>query len=237
MSGRRRRELSSTGHDLFGGLSSDSSTSHSRPQSSISASQADDFSDNEMSFSSRPLARASEAFVDLTNDPSSPPAATTAHHTRPPKRRASSPPAGNSRTNKRSHPLLTSADQEIEEINLTNENPSAEEELLQAQQKDAIAAQSGNSDGPTTIGKQTCIICLDSFTNAATTHCGHIFCHECLTQALIAGEKASDRGVGNCPVCRKAISRKAGKTTQIVPIAFMKRSTFQKQRRRLGLLN
>lgn len=54
---------------------------------------------------------------------------------------------------------------------------------------------------------------------------GHIFCHECLTRALMASEKNNDRGKGNCPACRKAISRKNAK--DVIPISFLKKSAFK----------
>lgn len=124
-----------------------------------------------------------------------------------------------------------------EELDLTEENPSAEDELVAAQQKQAIAQQQAEEEdtGPLKIGKRQCIICMEPYTDATVTHCGHIYCHECLTQALIAGEKNSDRGVGNCPVCRKSVQRK--RATQVIPLAFMKKSAFKsKGRRGVGLL-
>jgi hypothetical protein len=125
--------------------------------------------------------------------------------------------------------------QEIEELDLTNEAPNAEEELLQTQQQQMLATQEATSNGPQRIGKRTCIICMESFTNATVTSCGHMYCHECLIQALLVGERNSDKGVGNCPVCRKAVNRK--KPTALIPIAFMKRSTFKgKKRRDLNML-
>ena len=71
--------------------------------------------------------------------------------------------------------------------------------------------------------------------HAAITHCGHIYCHECLTQALLAGEKNSERSIGNCPVCRKPVSRR--KQNQVIPLAFMKKSAYKgKARRDIGSL-
>jgi hypothetical protein len=61
---------------------------------------------------------------------------------------------------------------------------------------------------------------------------GHFYCHECLIQALLAGEKNSDRGIGTCPVCRKPLSRNSRKKYDIIPIAFMKKSQFADNERR-----
>ncbi|TVY60829.1 E3 ubiquitin-protein ligase complex slx8-rfp subunit slx8 [Lachnellula suecica] len=44
-----------------------------------------------------------------------------------------------------------------------------------------------------------CIICMDNPTDLTITHCGHLFCAECLHQALHAGDKKC------CPVCRTPI--------------------------------
>ncbi|GIZ37039.1 hypothetical protein CKM354_000050200 [Cercospora kikuchii] len=110
---------------------------------------------------------------------------------------------------------------EIEEIDLANEAPSAEEELLQAQQQEAIRAQQQASDDsmPQKIGRRQCIICLENFTNCTATACGHFFCHECLHQALVAAARTNDRGHGSCPVCRKNLSHK--KKADMIPISFM----------------
>ena len=127
------------------------------------------------------------------------------------------------RATKRSRPTISKS-KSTEELDLTTENPSAEEELQQKQTAELVQQQqSGQDDGPIKIGKRQCIICLEPYTNATTSHCGHVFCHECLTRALIASEKSSGRGIGNCPACRKPINMKK----QMVPINFMKKSAFK----------
>jgi hypothetical protein len=121
---------------------------------------------------------------------------------------------------------------EIEQLDLTNEAPSAEEELAQAQTAAAVLAQQAatSASGPLKIGQRQCIICMENFTNITITACGHVYCHECLTQALLAGEKNSEGGKANCPVCRKQVSRKA--KNQVIPLLFMKRSAFKGKARR-----
>lgn len=47
-----------------------------------------------------------------------------------------------------------------------------------------------------------CIICMDQPTDLTVTYCGHLFCSECLHQALHAGDKKC------CPVCRSNIAAK-----------------------------
>lgn len=66
---------------------------------------------------------------------------------------------------------------------------------------------------------------MEPYTNATVTSCGHIYCHECLTQALLAGEKNNERGEGNCPVCRKKVKRSA--KGALVPVSFMTRAKFE----------
>jgi hypothetical protein len=63
----------------------------------------------------------------------------------------------------------------VEEVDLLDEAPSVEEELLQAQRQAAIKAQQAEvSAGPLKIGKRQCIICMENYTNATATACGKI---------------------------------------------------------------
>ncbi|KAK5725776.1 hypothetical protein LTR15_003966 [Elasticomyces elasticus] len=123
--------------------------------------------------------------------------------------------------------------EDIESLDLTGSPTTTQQTLLQAQQADMIAAQTSSSEQPQRIGKRTCIICMEPYTNATITSCGHIYCHECLTMALKAGEKNSERGMGNCPVCRKSVSRK--KAGGMVAVAFMTKKGFGKGKGRRNL--
>jgi hypothetical protein len=61
----------------------------------------------------------------------------------------------------------------VDLADLEDEAPSADAELLQAQQRDALAMQETNKDeGAVKIGQRTCIICLENYTNATTAVCG-----------------------------------------------------------------
>lgn len=185
--------------------------------------------------------RAERSIVDLTNDSSPPRDSEGATSTRQPRNRKRSATESTPQTRPTKRSRRSDSDEpspKIEELDLTNEAPSAEEELRQAQQQAAIKAQQAaeESKGPLKIGKRQCIICMEKFTDATITHCGHIYCHECLTQALIAGEKNSVRGVGNCPVCRKPVNRKKG--NQMILVNFMKNGGFKgKGRRDLGVFS
>lgn len=56
---------------------------------------------------------------------------------------------------------------------LEDEAPSADAELLQAQQREALKMQETKKDDEAVkIGQRTCIICLENYTNATTAICG-----------------------------------------------------------------
>ncbi|KAK5136915.1 hypothetical protein LTR08_001422 [Meristemomyces frigidus] len=176
--------------------------------------------------------RQRSSFVDLTTGPSSPPQPQPVPRLPKSLKRAVQDAEGG-RSAKRSR----ATSQHVDELDLTEEAPSAEEELQRNQQEKTIAAQQAEQEntGPQKIGQRQCIICMENYTNATVTQCGHIYCHECLTQALSAGEKNNDRGIGSCPVCRKPVSRK--KANQMIPLAFMKKSAFKgKAKKNMGLL-
>ncbi|KAH6693825.1 putative SLX8 protein [Plectosphaerella plurivora] len=45
-----------------------------------------------------------------------------------------------------------------------------------------------------------CAICMDNATNLAVTHCGHMFCSECLQSAL-----TTETTRNKCPICRQKV--------------------------------
>lgn len=128
---------------------------------------------------------------------------------------------------------------------------SADQAVLDRERQELVKRQKEESNRPVRLNDMTCMICLETFTNMSVTHCGehaplpflpsayanyrhtgHIFCHECLTQALNASERASERNVGTCPACRKTIRRGPTAKNQIIPLALMKRPTQNKARPR-----
>lgn len=99
--------------------------------------------------------------VDLTQSPN----ISTAHQSRTRKRESVSD-AGSA--TKRARRAVVEDDEVFED-----EAPSAEAELLQAQQADALKMQETHNDEEAVkIGKRNCIICLESYTNATTAACG-----------------------------------------------------------------
>ncbi|CAK7232956.1 hypothetical protein SCUCBS95973_008433 [Sporothrix curviconia] len=50
------------------------------------------------------------------------------------------------------------------------------------------------------LSAQQCVICMDNMSNLTTTHCGHIFCGECLHASL-----SMDSSRRICPICRTKV--------------------------------
>ena len=63
----------------------------------------------------------------------------------------------------------------VDAEDLEDEAPSADAELLQAQQREALKMQETKKDDEAVkIGQRTCIICLENYTNATTAICGKL---------------------------------------------------------------
>ncbi|KAI1127797.1 hypothetical protein F5Y10DRAFT_188898 [Nemania abortiva] len=58
-------------------------------------------------------------------------------------------------------------------------------------------------DNRVKIGKFQCVICMDDTTSLTVTHCGHLFCSECLHSSLHI-----DTMKRTCPVCRSKVDLK-----------------------------
>ncbi|KAJ3550813.1 hypothetical protein NPX13_g11456 [Xylaria arbuscula] len=61
-------------------------------------------------------------------------------------------------------------------------------------------------DNRVKIGKFQCVICMDDTTALTVTHCGHLFCSECLHSSLHI-----DTMKRTCPVCRSKVELKGAK--------------------------
>ncbi|RYO81250.1 hypothetical protein DL766_000266 [Monosporascus sp. MC13-8B] len=66
-------------------------------------------------------------------------------------------------------------------------------------------------DNRVKLGKFQCVICMDDVTALTVTHCGHLFCSECLHSSLHI-----DSMKKTCPVCRTKVDLKdkKGKNTK-----------------------
>ncbi|KAI1001796.1 hypothetical protein K3495_g6405 [Podosphaera aphanis] len=125
------------------------------------------------------------------------------------KRRAESPTAGrpakltrtfSSESTKRQIDDLTREDIDVVDLREI-ENESQWQEKKAKDEAEATRARIlKDAAKPIKLAEFQCIICMDSPTNLTVTHCGHLFCSECLHQALFAGDKKC------CPVCRTIIN-------------------------------
>ncbi|KAL3451840.1 hypothetical protein BJX65DRAFT_266970 [Aspergillus insuetus] len=118
------------------------------------------------------------------------------------------------------------ADEAIESIDLTEvDGNSAIAKVLAKQREDAVVAQQPSDSGSarTKLTAYKCPVCMDTPTDATTTVCGHLFCHQCITEALKIGEERTDqagKSRGTCPVCRKPLARQdsPGPKRSLVPL-------------------
>ncbi|KAL8736028.1 MAG: hypothetical protein Q9166_000590 [cf. Caloplaca sp. 2 TL-2023] len=182
-------------------------------------------------------------FVDLTADASSPPVMPAATR----KRRASATAPDDSvlfqRTNKRprANSNVKKESVDVEHLDLVDvDDDGGLSKVLEQQQAAAIKEQQGpQGDAPTKLSNVQCIICMEPMTDMTVTHCGHLFCHTCIMEALIAGENQGEpgRGTSKCPVCRKKVSRPKEKSRdkrEVIPleIKFSTRSSLVKGKAR-----
>ena len=116
---------------------------------------------------SRSRRAADEFQVDLTQSPVN--SATQQSRTRKRSSISDEGASGSAKKRVKGPPVVVDEDDVFED-----EAPSAEAELLQAQQADALKMQETNKEDAAAvkIGKRNCIICLESYTNATTAICG-----------------------------------------------------------------
>jgi DNA-directed RNA polymerase subunit RPC12/RpoP len=62
-------------------------------------------------------------------------------------------------------------------------------------------------DNRTKLSGFQCVICMDDVTGLTLTHCGHLFCAQCLHSSLNI-----DSTRGKCPMCRSKIDMKPRET-------------------------
>ncbi|KAK5162585.1 hypothetical protein LTR04_003338 [Oleoguttula sp. CCFEE 6159] len=175
-----------------------------------------------------PRTNSSHGLIDLTREDTTPSAPSTSNTS---KRPGDPHPESSSSTKrtKLSNGSSPKNSKRIEEVDLVE----AEERLaarLEKERAEQVKAQQEASKAPRTFSRQTCIICMESYTNVTAAICGHIFCHECLIQAIaVADRDRSGTGQkGTCPVCRRPLDRK--KATNFIPIQLMKKSKYRSRR-------
>jgi hypothetical protein len=199
--------------------------------------------------SSRPQpGRLSNGYVDLT----SPHVDLTTPDSPPRRRKRESPlPGPSSKRHKRDDGAPAErpngkSPANIEEIDLSQDDAILD--VLQKQRQEAVKSQARPEETLTTFNSFNCVICMDRPTDITATACGmlikyrlqlapltaagHLFCHTCLMEALIAGENRTGPGEpkrSQCPVCRKSISRT--RATDIIPILLKKGLATQSRRK------
>ncbi|ORY59214.1 uncharacterized protein BCR38DRAFT_351986 [Pseudomassariella vexata] len=88
-------------------------------------------------------------------------------------------------------PATRKAEDDVEVLDLS-EATEVSKELLQPK-----------VDNRVKLSKFNCVICMDDVSNLTVTHCGHLFCSECLHSALHI-----DSNKKSCPVCRQKVEIK-----------------------------
>ncbi|KUI65516.1 hypothetical protein VM1G_00325 [Cytospora mali] len=85
--------------------------------------------------------------------------------------------------------LFGNDEDDIEVYDLTRSEDGLPEELLKPEEDNSIK-----------LSKFECIICMDAATNLTVTHCGHMFCAQCLHQAM-----HTEVTKKVCPMCRQKL--------------------------------
>ncbi|KAL1976591.1 hypothetical protein VTN31DRAFT_2873 [Thermomyces dupontii] len=195
------------------------------------------------------------SYVDLTNLSSSPPrperpyhrlndnsnsddlSPSSASNSQPPRgvkrRRIDNNDSTTSRTTTRASSSSSSQAvinlDDIEAVDLTEVNDAnALSKALSKQREDAIKAQQSGDDkeGRTILTATKCAICMDTPTDATSTACGHLFCHQCIMEAIRHAEQENARqgrpARAGCPACRRPLSQKdrPGTRRDLIPLQF-----------------
>ncbi|CAD6576470.1 MAG: SUMO-targeted ubiquitin ligase complex subunit slx8 [Alectoria sarmentosa] len=126
-------------------------------------------------------------------------------------RNTSSAPSNSAKRRKTEVSQSSNRAHKIEEVDLRDVDDEAGlSKVLEQQRMATIKAQQEQANKPVKLSTLQCIICMDNMKDLTATHCGHLFCHACLMEALIAGENQGSepgKGIPKCPVCRKKVIR------------------------------
>ncbi|KAI9879871.1 MAG: SUMO-targeted ubiquitin ligase complex subunit slx8 [Pleopsidium flavum] len=191
-----------------------------------------------------------EGYIDLTLDGSSPNMPAAAPKRAPSRtqdsRESSSAPVHLAKRQKTqpSASLNTGSlevkneNEKIDEVDLRDiDDDTGLSKVLEQQRIETIRAQQNDGNKPLKLSSIQCIVCLEPMTNITATSCGHLFCHTCLMESLIAGEQQTEPGkspLSRCPVCRKRTRRTVpgSAAREIIPLELklMKKSDLGKGR-------
>ncbi|KAH7037694.1 uncharacterized protein B0I36DRAFT_359353 [Microdochium trichocladiopsis] len=100
---------------------------------------------------------------------------------------------------------------DIEADLFTTKPPAAAEESIDLSNATEVPKEllAPKVDNRVKLGKFQCVICMDDVTALTVTHCGHLFCSECLHSALHI-----DSNKKTCPVCRTKVDMKNAKSSK-----------------------
>lgn len=170
---------------FYSGESAAHTTQHSRPQQESHSHtpqqphaydteyQAIESDSDDDALMPRRRPAVNDSPVDLTQSPNTV-TASASQQSRTRKRSSTSNGEGAGSAKKRTKRTSMSTAR-VDAEDLQDEAPSAEDELLQAQHREALKMQETNKDeGAVKIGQRTCIICLENYTNATTAICGKV---------------------------------------------------------------
>ncbi|KAG4029157.1 hypothetical protein MFRU_017g00930 [Monilinia fructicola] len=106
-------------------------------------------------------------------------------------------------------PPKIDSDEDVEVVDLAENSNLQEYEAAKAKEQEDLIKQQNQDEAtkPVKLVEFQCIICMDNPTDLTITHCGHLFCAECLHSALHAG----NTGRKTCPVCRTVVASVPGR--------------------------
>ncbi|KAL1900178.1 hypothetical protein Sste5346_002488 [Sporothrix stenoceras] len=111
----------------------------------------------------------------------------------------------------------------VEIVNLVDvDRPQAarvKDEAVEGAPAEPLSEAKEEPKNLTKLSAQQCVICMDDMTDITVTHCGHLFCGECLFSSL----NSTDQRV--CPICRSKVEMRVPQMSQ----AKMSRSYFPLQ--------
>lgn len=114
-------------------------------------------------------------------------------------------------SNQQNVPLLDLSDTEVSSQDDVIILGSDEEELDKSQRRksmnDMLQESMLHNNSAASFNKAKCPICFDQIDEAVVTPCGHLFCADCIYEA-IPNSKVKTVNRGNCPLCRKVVSLK-----------------------------
>ncbi|KAK2050687.1 hypothetical protein LZ31DRAFT_547969 [Colletotrichum somersetense] len=171
--------------------------------------------------------------VAATRKRAAPSSAPTRGAAAPKRRRTSQPQTVCNRT---TTPSALAPDDDVfgeDEIN-TKKGKGKDEEVIDLADTNEVPEElkAPKEDKRIKISAFQCVICMDDVTALTVTHCGHLFCSECLHSALNV-----DATKNKCPICRQKVETKdrntyTSKTKGFWPLELKLMTTSRKGKQR-----